>query len=41
MTAMHSADELRELQVLAAQLQAGHWRAAHDGVQRYSGLLAA
>jgi hypothetical protein len=41
MTAMYSADELRQLQVLAARLEAGDWHAAHDGVQRYSGLMAA
>ena len=41
MTAMQTRDELRQLQVLAAQLQAGDWHAAHDGVQRHPGLLAA
>ena len=40
MTAMQTRDELRQLQVLAAQLQAGDWHAAHDGVQRIPGLLA-
>ena len=41
MTAVQTPDELRQLQMLAAQLQAGDWHAAHDGVQRIPGLLAA
>lgn len=41
MTAVQTPDELHQLQMLAAQLQAGDWHAAHDGVQRIPGLLAA
>mgnify|MGYP003608069408 CR=1 FL=1 len=38
---MPTLEELRQLQTLLALLQAGDWHAAHDGVQRHPGLLAA
>lgn len=38
---MPTLKELRQLQTLLALLQAGDWHAAHDGVQRHPGLLAA
>lgn len=38
---MPTLEELRQLQMLLALLQAGDWHAAHDGVQRHQGLLAA
>ena len=38
---MQQAHEPQQLLALLAQLQAGNWQAAHDGVQRNEGLLAA
>ena len=38
---METAIERQQLQALLAQLQAGNWQAAHDGVQRHQGLLGA
>ena len=38
---METAIERQQLQALLAQLQAGNCQAAHDGVQRHQGLLAA
>lgn len=38
---MQQAHESQQLLALLAQLQAGNWQAAHDGVQRHEGLLAA
>lgn len=38
---MQHAHEAQQLLALLTQLQAGNWQAAHDGVQRHEGLLAA
>ncbi|WP_395027593.1 hypothetical protein [Comamonas odontotermitis] len=38
---MQQALEPQQLLDLLTQLQAGNWQAAHDGVQRHEGLLAA